>query len=253
MLGELISGISSYGAAVRIIRENKLWWYFLFPLVIMILLIIGGTELITNFSGWLEGHLLPWLNLGESSDKLVREYSGPLNFLISIALKILFFLLFSTILKYLVLILLSPVLALLSQRVDEIITKKKYPFSPVQFLKDTIRACLISVRNMFIQLGLLLCCSILMMIPLIGWIAPAVIVFINYYFYGFAMIDYTNERYNLNVKASTTFVRKHKGLAVGNGFVFSVIFAIPFAGVIFAPILATVAATIVSVEAHQKN
>jgi CysZ protein len=64
------------------------------------------------------------------------------------------------------------------------------------------------------------------------------------------MIDYTNERYKLSVSESISFIRKNKGLAIGNGFIFALIFAIPVAGMLVAPIVAVIAATIIAVENH---
>jgi len=59
------------------------------------------------------------------------------------------------------------------------------------------------------------------------------------------MMDYVNERRRLSIRKSVTFVREHAGFAIGNGFVFSLMFIIPYdIGVILAPVLAVVAGTI---------
>ena len=46
--------------------------------------------------------------------------------------------------------------------------------------------------------------------------------------------------------------RKHKGIAIGNGFVFSMILLLPFIGVIIAPILSVVAATLAVLEVKKE-
>jgi CysZ protein len=250
MFKQFGKAVKAYGTAFSIIINNNLWAYFLFPVILFILLFIGGAALIQQISDWLHHLVMGWLNLPVPGTKEEKIFSGVLDLFVNISLKVIFFIVYSTIIKYLILIFLSPVLALLSEKVDEIITGKKYKFSLSQLLKDALRGSLIALRNMFIQLGLVVCCFVLMMIPVIGWFAPFFLAVINYYFYGFAFLDYTSERYRLSVSESTDFVRRNKGLAIGNGFIFALLFAVPWLGVIIAPIFAVVAATVVATETH---
>ena len=62
------------------------------------------------------------------------------------------------------------------------------------------------------------------------------------------MIDYICERKNLNVSQSITYMRANKGLAVGNWLIFSLLFNIPFIGVIVASVLSPVAACCAAIE-----
>jgi CysZ protein len=252
MFKQFPEAVKAYGAAVNLIISQKLWAYFLYPVLIFVLLLVGGTVLIDQLSEFLKEELLSLFHM-EPAAPGSGLTSGILSFIVGIALRIIFFIAYAIVLKYLILILLSPILALLSEKTEEIMTGKKYAFSLSRFLKDIIRGILLSIVNMLIQLGLLLCCLLLMTIPILGWLSPFFLVIINYYFYGFTMIDYTSERYGLTVSQSIYFVRRNKGLAIGNGFIFAVLFAIPFLGVIVAPVLSVVAATIVSVKAHQSN
>lgn len=142
----------------------------------------------------------------------------------------------------------SPVMALLSERADEIITGKKYKFNFSQFLHDILRGISIAIRNMLIELSIILFCFILVWIPIIGWLSPVFLLIVSYYFYGFSMIDYTSERRKLNVTESVAYIRKNKGLAIGNGFVFALVFAFPIIGAIVVAVLAPIAATIAVLE-----
>lgn len=65
------------------------------------------------------------------------------------------------------------------------------------------------------------------------------------------MVDYTNERRKMNISASAQYMRKNKGLIIGNGFIFSFLFALPFIGGTISAIIAPVAATIAVVEKKQ--
>lgn len=253
MFRQFAAAVKAYGTAINIIIDHKLWLYFLYPVLIFIILFAGGAALIGKLSDTLQTSIISALGLPAKGSGNTAALTTALSFLVNIGLRILFFFLYSSIIKYLVLIFLSPVLSILSGRTDEIITGKKYASGPMQILKDALRGSLIAIRNLFIQSGLILCCFALMMIPVVGWLAPLFLLIVNYYFYGFTMLDYTSERYRLSVRESILFSRKNKGLAIGNGLVFATIFAIPFAGVVFAPVIAVIAATVVSIEAHKTN
>ena len=73
-------------------------------------------------------------------------------------------------------------------------------------------------------------------------------LFIVQAFYaGAGNLDYTLERH-LSVEESNEFVKRHRGLALGNGMVYIILLFIPGLGLIFAPSLSAVAATVESLE-----
>jgi CysZ protein len=101
---------------------------------------------------------------------------------------------------------------------------------------------------MIIEFGFIFLCMLVVWIPLLGWVTPVFLMLISYYFYGFSMMDYSSERHKLNVSESVRYIRKHKGVAIGNGFIFSLLFAFPIIGSMLSTVLAPVAATIAVVE-----
>jgi CysZ protein len=135
-------------------------------------------------------------------------------------------------------------LAILSEKTEKIITGKKYPFNFKQFLKDIVRGNLIVIRNISIEL----ICTILLFfagyIPIIGYISPVVLILISFYFFGFCIIDYSNQRHRLSIKESVQYVRTNKGFAIANGCVFYLLLLIPFIGLLIAPAYSIVAATL---------
>ncbi len=151
--------------------------------------------------------------------------------------------------KYVILILLSPVFAFLSEKVDEKLTGKQYPFDLFQLIKDVFRGVLIALRNLTIELFLIaiLTLSSFFAGPLAILLVP-VLWLISSYFYGFSMMDYTSERRKYSISNSVQFVRKNKGIALGNGMMYSVFDMIPVVGIVFAPINAVVGATISIIE-----
>jgi CysZ protein len=69
-------------------------------------------------------------------------------------------------------------------------------------------------------------------------------LFVECYYYGFSMLDYSFERHKLSPSESIEYITKHKGLAIGNGIMFYFMHLLPFVGWILAPAYAVVAATI---------
>ena len=146
--------------------------------------------------------------------------------------------------KYLFLIIGSPLFAYLSEKTEAIMEGKDFPFSFSQLLKDIIRGVKLALRNTLWQAVYTISLLILSFFPLVGWITPVIAIFIECYYYGFSMLDYSCERHKLSPNESIAFIGKHKGLAIGNGMVFYLMHLVPFLGWVLAPAYAVVAATI---------
>ncbi|MBL0330428.1 MAG: EI24 domain-containing protein [Bacteroidetes bacterium] len=245
-------GIKTYGKAISFVFEKGLWMYFIYTILIALLLALGGLTLIHNLSDWLENWIMSYVTT-DSENGIFHFLGSALQVLLSVGLKILFFFVFSTFSKYILLIIMSPIMALLSERTEEIITGKVYPFNLGQFLKDIWRGVMIAIRNMFIEFGFIFLGFFVVWIPIIGWVAALFLIIVSYYFYGFSMIDYVSERRRMGISQSVSFVRQHKGLAIGNGFIFALVFAIPFVGGMIAAVIAPVAACIAVMEIENKQ
>ena len=100
------------------------------------------------------------------------------------------------------------------------------------------------MRNILWQTVYTISIFILSFIPLIGWVTPLVALFIESYYLGFSMLDYSCERNKLSTSQSIEFVGNHKGLAIGNGMVFYIMHLLPFVGWLLAPSYAVIAATL---------
>jgi len=251
---QLGAGLGYYPKALSFIFNNGLWFYFIFPLILNLLIFFLGLSTIGFISDYLSNELHIWI-FGEETESVSswKEWIfSPINWIILAILKIGFFFLFALFGGYITIIILSPVLTFLSEKTAEIVTGEKVPFDILQFTRDVVRAVLITFRNMFLQLGLTIALMFLNIIPIIGSIAAFVgNLLVSSYFYGFSFIDYSNERNKLSVKESVRFIRKNKGLSVGIGMVFSFCFYVPYLGGIVASFLAvvsTVAATLAVLE-----
>ena len=237
-LRELISGVRMHATAFRFIHQQKLYLWLLLPIAINVALFVSTFGLSSYFSDALTQWLTAWMG---SEDSLWQKV---LYWTIFLGSRLLVFFAYALFYKNLVFIVLSPLLAFLSEKTDEKATGNSYPFSWSQLLKDVIRGVRLAVRNLLYELGLSLVLLAFGFVPLVGWISPILLLMVQSYFYGFSMLDYNCERYKMNTTESLRFVRTHRGLAIGLGLSFYGLFLLPYVGWIIAPVWGIVAATL---------
>lgn len=255
---QLSIGIRHFFSATSFLSKHGLLYFYLFPLALSILLYITLSAVIVSFSRYLTtallGDYLPKEGLhGEGFWSFLSLFSNEaITTVVSIVAGIIIFMIAAKFSKYIVLILLSPVFALLSEIVDEKITGNKYPFNLVQLIKDILRGTLIALRNLSIELLLISAFSLLgfaagpfsiLVVPVL-WLVGA-------YFYGFSMMDYTCERRKMSVGQSIEFIRRNRGIAVANGAMYTLLDLIPIVGLTIAPINAVVGATTAIIESEK--
>lgn len=244
---EFGTGLSAYGKAVEIIFSKGLWWFFLFPVLLNVLLFFGGFAAVDYLTELTKNWVFGLINNENATYFGAAYVQGFLSGFIWVVLKILFFFIFAYIGGFIVIVLMSPVFSILSEKTEAILTGKSYPFDADQLMRDIARGVLIATRNLFIELGYIVSVFVLSFIPIIGQLGAIFLFFVSAYFYGFSFMDYTIERQKYSVKQSVQFIRQHKGIAVANGVLFSLFMLIPFCGVTlagFVSIISVVAATI---------
>lgn len=244
MLEEIVIAFKAFFKAHRIIIKHKLWKWIVVPGIIYAILFSFGIYFFAKSAG----HVIDYF-FSETGLKILlqKEQNSWLRFLFifgQLILQLILMLIYFSWFKYLFLIIGSPVFSWLSEKTEAIINNKKYPFIFKKFVKDIFRGIQIAVRNSLWQTVYLVSILILSLIPVIGWASPLLAVFMECYFFGFSMLDYTCERKGLSSVESFDFIGRHKGLAIGNGMVFYLMHLLPFAGWVFAPGYAVVAATV---------
>ncbi len=244
MLEEIIIAISAYFKAHRFIVKNKLWKWILIPGVIYAVLFVTGMYYFWQSSSYLIEYVL-----GKAGLKiwLQKENAGWLNFLFifgQVVLQLILMLFYFSWFKYLFLIVGSPLFAYLSEKTEALILNEDYPFSLKKFVTDVVRGIHIALRNTLWQTVYTFSVLILALIPVLGWVTPLLALFIECYYFGFSMLDYTSERKGLSSSQSIDFIHHHKGLAIGNGMVFYLMHALPIIGWVLAPSYAVIAATL---------
>ena len=236
------SGVKGYRRAISFIAKNKLSYFYIFPILLNILLFVLGIKMVDYFTDQINSYVSNLIFSESNNDSLWYGFlNSVLYWTIWVVSKIVFVYIFTLIGGYFTIIILSPIFAILSEKTAEIFTGEKTIFNLKQFVKDMKRAIIIALRNMTIQFFFTILFILTSIIPLIGWVIGILGSFlVSSYFYGFAFMDYSNERHKLSLKESVQFVRKNKGFASGVGSIFSICFLIPFIGGTLASFLAII-------------
>lgn len=220
---EFAIGYKNYWLAGKFLVKHKLLTFFIYPIILFI-----GVFLLGEYFQEIESEINEELSLKS-------EQIGTINSLTWEALKMIFFdalyIIFTQFTLYIVVVLLSPILAILSQKIESIITGNSYPFSFRNLIHDIKRGATIALRNLiwyYIFVGIFLGIVSLFDLSFKSFIIFAIPFIIGFYYYGFSFIDYVNERRRLNIQQSVYFVNQHKGLAISIGSIYSVLFLFYF-------------------------
>lgn len=200
------------------------------------------------YFGQTAGDFIEWMAMKTGLrgwiDQFSNSFVGFLFVFGTALLWLIMMLFYFSLFKFLFLIIGSPVFAFLSEKTASIIEGKDFPFSFTQLGKDILRGIKLALRNSVWQTVYVLSIILLSLIPLIGWLTPILAVLVECYYYGFSMLDYSMERQKKTPAESIFYIGNHKGLAIGNGFIFYLMHMLPIIGWILAPSYAVVAATL---------
>lgn len=248
-------GVHGFFAAFGFMRRHGMGWLFAVPLVLQLLLVFGLYALLQGPADrlglWLADRLmLPvdpmadegWRGTWSTVKRLVNDARALFTF---IALKIAIAYLLFTLNKYVVLVLLSPLMAYASEHAEEVITGRGFPFSLARLLRDALRGSLLALRNAIIELllhaGIWL---VTLLLPFMVPISVVVLFLVSAYFYGFSMFDYVHERHGHGIGASTRAMHRELGAVVANGACFSLLMKVPLLGLLLAPGMGAVGAVL---------
>lgn len=246
-LKDFVSSINSYFKALKLINKLKLWKFFLVPavlgLIIGAFLITTAFGLSDNVGAFISG-FWPW----DFGRNFVIGFSTWLGGFFILVLGILVY-------KHIIMALSAPFMTPVSEKVETYLTgiDVAKTESKNNFFAQLMRSIRLNFRNLTIELLVTLPLMILAIIPVVGIVFTAAIIYFQSYYTGFGNLDYTLERH-LNYVESQSFVKKNKGIAVGNGLVFTLMLFIPFFGIMLALPVATVASTIDTIKKlHAEN
>ncbi len=220
-------GLRSYVESVKFVVRHKMYGYFIAPVLVF------GAIYYLGFR--MEDNKIATEKAIETASWFMWVW-GWIKFWFYAAMSVLFL----QLTRYIMLMLMSPLLAITSEKVEKVITGNTYKLNLRQLWKDVRRAIRIAFRNLIYELVMImiLYCAIYMTFWMTGLNNTYIIAdftvgdilygltasLVAFYFYGFSFLDYVMERQRLSVRESVKFVRKHKGVAIALGSVFVLLF-----------------------------
>lgn len=259
-LRDLGIGTTAFFRAFGFALGNRMGWMFLVPALLWMLLTFGLFKLLSGQVDWITAWAAGYLDIPVSETD-AGWWSNVKNFLNGAWEIVLWVILHAAIAyllwvanKYIVLILLSPLLAYASERTEEVLTGRTYPFSWGQLLKDALRGALIAARNGIMELGISVGIWFLtLFVPLLAPVSFILLFIVSSYFYGFSMFDYVFERRRLRVAESARAVNDRLGLVMANGSLFQLGMMVPLFGIMFTPVMAAIGASLATVEKERQG
>lgn len=239
-----MNGIVAYLKALNGIGKYRLLKYFLFSGLISFLIAAAVSAASVYFGvalgDWIQG-IYPWDAGSSIIDRLSDWTSGIVIFVLG---------LFS--LKYLLLIIVSPIMSYMSESIERQMNEDYVapPFSISSLFSDLFRSIKINLRNLTKEIIITLILLIIGFFPGAAIVTTPLIFLVQAYYAGFGILDYWMERH-YSVGDSIDYIRDHRLDAVGLGAVYLGLLLIPFLGAVLAPVLGATAATIYAVENDQ--
>ncbi|MCG2430562.1 EI24 domain-containing protein [Aequorivita xiaoshiensis] len=238
MIKNILRGIRAYVGTFKLISKLGLWKYFGVPMAISFL-----TAILIGVSAWgLSDNLGAFISKvwfwewGAETFKTISEFIGAL---IIIALGLILY-------RHIVMALSAPFMSPVSEKIE----KHLYGVDNIDHShRNTTnagqlwRGIRLNVRNLLMELMITIPIILIGFIPVIGIASSILLFLVQSYYAGFGNMDYTLERH-FKYAESIQFVKRNRGLAIGNGMVFMLVLLIPVVGIILVlPLSVTAAST----------
>ncbi|MBX2817047.1 MAG: EI24 domain-containing protein [Saprospiraceae bacterium] len=233
MIRDFLYGLSAYGKALTLSSQHRLWSYWLFPALLGML--IAATLLFVTWQGGavIGGQLVDWYPF-ERGAEFVSGAAPWIARIISLILGV-------TIFKYVLLIIVSPFMSLLSERLESILdggeVTSKFSFG--RAISEMWRGIRLAVRNLWRELIFVIFLTLLSFVGPLAVLTAPLIFLIQSYYAGFGNMDFTMER-RYSLRSAVHLMRSHRGSAMANGLVFLLLIA-SLIGILVAPTWSTIA------------
>ncbi len=247
MIKNILSGIQAYFGSLSLISKLNLWKYFAVPMLISL---ITAIAIFTSAYGLSDnvGRFISKIWVWDWGKEAFTTISTVIGGLVIIVIGLILF-------KHIIMALSAPFMSPVSEKIEAHLTgNAPHSNRNTSFLQQLWRGIRVNGRNLIMELLISIPLLLLKFIPVVNILSSILLFTVQAYYAGFGNMDYTLERH-FKYDESTVFVRKNRGLAIGNGTVFILLLLIPFIGVILVLPLSVTAATTKTVEAlhHKKD
>ncbi|SFI64359.1 EI24 domain-containing protein [Olleya namhaensis] len=245
MIQNIIKGIHGYSGALALISKLKLWKYFFIPIIISIV-----TGSVIGFSAYRLsdniGRFIAKIWFWEWGKDAFTSFSTVIGVIIILALGLILY-------KHIVMALSAPFMSPVSEKIETHLTGiTRHNHRKTSFQEQLWRGLRINLRNLGRELLITIPLLLLKFIPVVNIFSTILLFLVQGYYAGFGNMDYTLERH-YNYKDSINFVRRNRGIAIGNGLVFILFLLVPFIGVILVLPLSVTAASLSTVKLIKTN
>ncbi|MBT8191022.1 MAG: EI24 domain-containing protein [Bacteroidia bacterium] len=241
MISDIFRSFNAYSRAASIIFKPWALKYLVVSAIISLITLIAFIILIYQFGDNLTGPIMSWIAPEKGDSNIIVTI---LDWFIRISLWLLLLLIF----KYIILIVTAPVMSLLSESIEIRLTSNTIPKLGFRDqIKSMVRGTALALSNIIRELFISIPIMLLSFIPGLALFSTPILLIIQSYYAGFGNFDFFLER-RMGIRDTRLFMKRYKGLAIGNGFVFLSFLIIPLIGILLAPALSTAAATIAALE-----
>lgn len=240
MIQNIFKGLQVYSGAYSLISKLKLWKYFVIPIIISVvvfsLVFVSAYGLSDNLGEWI-GSIWPW-EFGKGTFTAISTFIGGI---VILAIGLIMY-------KHIIMALSSPFMSPVSEKIESYYTGKPAEnYTNVTFTKQLARSIRISIRNLLKELLYTLPILLLKFIPIVNIFSTALLFLVQAYYAGVSNMDYTLERH-FTYRESIAFIKKHRGLAIGNGIGFLLLLLIPVVGIILVLPLSVTSASVIAID-----
>lgn len=238
-LHQIKISILFYWKAVQFIDRNSMWKYLILPAAINMIIALLTIIFAIRTSHYTVDLFLTNIQLSGTDTGINTFIEG----LIMVIVRGLVFFLYLKVYRYLTLIFLSPLLEIISSKIQTIDTGLAGNPNTRKYLLGCTRNIRVSLVSFFIEI--VISTFIIVVSLLVAWIiplAPLLILLLESYFMGYILMDYRNDHHGISLRKSKKLSFKYLGLILGNGLGFNLLILLPLIGVLSAPVLGVGAA-----------
>jgi len=248
---QAFTGLKMFPKSYHFIKQHKLWPNALLPGIVSLIFFIVMVYAALSFSDDLTNWLLTKTDYHNAETTLSLILAKAVLWFVRFIMLVFFFISY----KVLMINLMAPLLYIFSSVVLNRLSGKQNeaPINWSVFLQEIFKGIWDAVRILIKELFIIGAISILaLIVPLLAPLAPFFILGVESYFIGISMVDHTAAYRGYTVEDGRRLRKQYKGLSLGVGLGFTLLFLIPFLGVIIAPSLAVTSASLGIVHIEEK-
>ncbi|WP_026754425.1 EI24 domain-containing protein [Sediminibacter sp. Hel_I_10] len=240
MIKNILKGIQSYSGVFQLMSKLRLWTYFLVPMIISFVtaIIIG-----VSAYGWSDnvGRFIAKVWIWDWGKTTFTSFSTIIGAIFILAIGLILY-------KHIIMALSAPFMSPVSEKIEaHLLGKTSTSHRNTSSAEQLWRGIRLNLRNLVKELLITIPILLLKFIPFVNILSTILLFLVQAYYAGFGNMDYTLERH-FKYRESLTFVRKHRGIAIGNGVVFMLFLLIPVIGILIVLPLSVTAASIQTVN-----